>query len=50
VSELNDFNNEIMKAMAKHHIHPIHRGLMIALSVGFAGAVGIVSAVVLIFG
>jgi hypothetical protein len=39
-----------MKPSAKHHINPIHRDLMIALSMGFAGAVGIVSTVVLIFG
>jgi hypothetical protein len=39
-----------MKTSAKHHINPIHRDLMIALSMGFAGAVGIVSTVVLIFG
>jgi len=39
-----------MKTLAKNHINPIHRDLMIALSLGFAGAVGIVSAVVMIFG
>lgn len=39
-----------MKTTAKQPIHPIHRDLMIALSMGFAGAVGLVSTVVLIFG
>jgi hypothetical protein len=39
-----------MKTTTKHQIHPIHRDLMIALSMGFAGAVGLVSTVVLIFG
>jgi hypothetical protein len=39
-----------MKTTAKHQIHPIHRGLMIAFSLGFAGAIGIVSTIVLIFG
>lgn len=38
-----------MKTFAKNHINPIHRDLMIALSLGFIGAVGIVSAVVLLF-
>lgn len=32
----------------KNSIHPIHRDLMIALSVGFAGAVGIMSAIILV--
>ena len=39
-----------MRTLAKNQMNPIHRGLMIATSLGFAGAVGIVSAVVLIFG
>ncbi len=39
-----------MKTYAKHHLHPIHRDLMIALTLGFAGAVGIVSTIVLVFG
>jgi hypothetical protein len=49
---MNNEENEhfIMKTSAKHQIHPIHRDLMIALSMGFAGAMGIVSTVVLIFG
>lgn len=39
-----------MKTFAKPPIHPIYRNLMIALSLGFAGALGIVSTLVLIFG
>lgn len=31
-------------------LNPIHRDLMIALTMGFAAAVGIVSAAVIIFG
>jgi hypothetical protein len=48
VSEFENINT--MKTLAKSNINPIHRGLMIATSLGFAGAVGIVSAIVLIFG
>ncbi len=39
-----------MKTLAKNHMNPIHLGLMIATTLGFAGAVGIVSAIILIFG
>lgn len=39
-----------MKHLAKPQVHRIHRDLMIALSVGFAGSLGLVSAVVLLLG
>jgi hypothetical protein len=48
--KITEITRKNMKTLAKHHIHPIHRDLMIALSLGFAGAVGIVSTIVLIFG
>lgn len=35
---------------AKPYIHPIFKKFVIALSVGFAGALGIVSTIVMIFG
>lgn len=39
-----------MKALAKLHMNPIHRDLLIALVAGFMVAVSIVSAVVIAMG
>jgi hypothetical protein len=39
-----------MKTLAKIHINPIHRDLVIALMTGFTMAVLIVSAVVFVIG
>jgi hypothetical protein len=39
-----------MKTVAKNYVNPIHRDLLIALSIGFSMAVGIVSTAVYLIG